>query len=71
MNAKALKTLDSKLGKWQLKLKHVSTKEDVKELQRKRTKEIVATTFNKLGIVVPYDKKTELGYRPLSMSNSE
>ena len=70
VNIKALKTLDSKLGEWQLKLKHVS-KEDVKDLQRKRAKETVATTFNKLGIVVPYDKTTELGYRPLPMTNSE
>ena len=43
----------------------------MKDLQRQRHKETLATTFNKLGIVVPYDKKTELGYRPLPMSDSK
>ena len=42
-----------------------------KELKKRRMKDVVAPTFNKLGIVVPYDRKTELGYRPLPLNNSE
>lgn len=66
----SLKALDSKLCEWRTKLKSTPCK-NVNDLQKKRSREVVASTFNKLGIVVPYDKKTELGYRPLPMSNSE
>lgn len=31
---------------------------------------VVAKTFHKAGIVVPYDRKTDIGYRPLSESES-
>lgn len=65
-----MKALDSKLCEWRTKLKTVPCK-SVKDLQKGRSKNVVAVTFNKLGIVVPYDEKTELGYRPLPMSNSE
>ena len=37
---------------------------------RKRNREVVAKTFHKFGIVVPYDKETEVGYRPLPMTDS-
>lgn len=30
-----------------------------------RQKNVVSKSFHKLGIVVPVEKKTELGYRPL------
>lgn len=40
------------------------------ENMRKRDKRVVAKTFHHAGIVVPYDKKTELGYRPLSESTT-
>lgn len=30
----------------------------------------VAKTFHKFGVVVPYDSKTDVGYRPLSESES-
>lgn len=30
----------------------------------------VTKTFHKAGIVVPYDSKTDVGYRPLSESES-
>ena len=36
-----------------------------------RQKSVVARTFSGLGLVVPYDKKTELGYRPLSCTDKE
>ncbi|KAJ8964156.1 hypothetical protein NQ314_005088 [Rhamnusium bicolor] len=36
-----------------------------------REKQIVTRTFNKIGLVVPYARKTQLGYRPLSLKNSE
>lgn len=32
---------------------------------KSRLKQIVCRTFHSAGIVVPYDKKTQLGYRPL------
>ncbi|XP_033364755.1 histone PARylation factor 1 isoform X1 [Bombus vosnesenskii] len=41
------------------------------ENMQAREKETVARTFHKAGIVVPYDKKTQLGYRNLAVSNSE
>lgn len=41
------------------------------ENMRKRDKRVVAKTLHHAGIVVPYDKKTELGYRPLPESTSK
>ncbi|ENN74376.1 hypothetical protein YQE_09033, partial [Dendroctonus ponderosae] len=38
---------------------------------RDRNRQIVARTFNKIGMVVPYNKKTEVGYRELTLSNKE
>ena len=64
-----LKALDTKLKNYMAKLKLVGV--PVKELRKKRTKEIVANTFNKLGMVVPYDRKADLGYRPLPLNNRE
>ena len=36
-----------------------------------RKKKVVADTFHGAGIVVPYDRATELGYRPLHKTNTE
>lgn len=36
-----------------------------------RERKVVARTFNKVGIVVPYDKKTQLGYRDLAVTDSK
>ncbi|XP_022901660.2 histone PARylation factor 1 [Onthophagus taurus] len=36
-----------------------------------RDRNVIARSFNSLGMVVPYNKKTELGYRPLAISNKE
>lgn len=38
---------------------------------RSRERRVVARTFHKAGIVVPYDKKTELGYRDLAATDSK
>lgn len=38
---------------------------------QKRNKAAVCKTFQQVGIVVPYDKKTEVGYRPLSENTSK
>nr|XP_031830117.1 histone PARylation factor 1 isoform X2 [Nomia melanderi] len=38
---------------------------------RAREKKVVTRTFHKAGIVVPYDKKTELGYRDLAVTDNE
>ncbi|XP_002014153.2 histone PARylation factor 1-like [Drosophila persimilis] len=40
-------------------------------LQRERNKRVVAKAFHRGGIVVPFDRKTQLGYRPLSVSDAE
>ncbi|KAH8293021.1 hypothetical protein KR054_008116 [Drosophila jambulina] len=40
-------------------------------LQRERNKRVVAKTFHRAGIVVPFDRKTQLGYRPLAVSDAE
>ncbi|XP_020811365.1 histone PARylation factor 1-like [Drosophila serrata] len=40
-------------------------------LQRERNKRVVAKTFHRAGIVVPFDRKTQLGYRPLAVSDNE
>ena len=34
-----------------------------------KKRKIVATTFNAIGIVVPYDAKQDVGYRPLPLGN--
>ena len=44
---------------------------DTKSLVKKRNKEVVAKCFHKIGIVVPYDETTEVGYRPLPMNDSK
>ena len=36
-----------------------------------RQKRVVADTFHGAGIVVPYDPSTELGYRPLNLTNTQ
>lgn len=36
---------------------------------RTRERNVVARTFHKAGIVVPYDKKTQLGYRDLAATD--
>ena len=43
----------------------------LKELSKQRGKDVVTRCFHKMGIVVPYDRKTELGYRPLPLTDSE
>ena len=42
---------------------------DQKTLAKQRNQKIMAQCFHKIGIIVPYDKKTELGYRPLPMND--
>ncbi|XP_067204832.1 histone PARylation factor 1-like [Linepithema humile] len=38
---------------------------------RSREKRVVARTFHRIGIVVPYDKKTQLGYRDLAATDND
>ncbi|KAH8326119.1 hypothetical protein KR067_001986 [Drosophila pandora] len=40
-------------------------------LQRDRNKRVVAKTFHRAGIVVPFDRKTQMGYRSLPVSDAE
>ena len=60
-----LSQLDVETSK--LELSHLS----FKELSKQRNKDVVTKCFHKMGIVVPYDKKTELGYRPLPLTDSK
>lgn len=60
-----LSQLDSEMSKLGL------SQLPVKELLRQRSKDVVTKCFHKMGIVVPYDKKTELGYRPLPLTDSK
>ena len=43
---------------------------DPKTLAKQRNKEIVAKCLHKIGIVVPYDEQTDVGYRSLPMTDS-
>ena len=43
---------------------------DHRALVKKRHRAVVAVCLHKIGIVVPYDKKADVGYRPLPMTNS-
>lgn len=36
-----------------------------------RDRKVNARTFNRVGIVVPYDKKQDIGYRPLSHTDGK
>ena len=38
---------------------------------KERERKVVARTFHGAGIVVPYDRKTGVGYRKLSVSEGE
>ncbi|EAA15174.3 AGAP010317-PA [Anopheles gambiae str. PEST] len=41
------------------------------EKQKSRKAQIVSKTFHKVGLVVPYDRKTNIGYRPLLESDEK
>ncbi|XP_050541400.1 histone PARylation factor 1-like isoform X5 [Daktulosphaira vitifoliae] len=49
---------------------HAFEKRKVKKYLKGRQGTAVAKTFHKAGIYVPYDRKTDIGYRPLSESDS-
>ncbi|XP_073834845.1 histone PARylation factor 1 [Musca autumnalis] len=41
------------------------------KIRRARSSKVVCKTFHRAGIVVPYESKTQLGYRPLLESDAE
>uniref|UniRef100_W8C1U2 UPF0609 protein CG1218 n=1 Tax=Ceratitis capitata TaxID=7213 RepID=W8C1U2_CERCA len=45
--------------------------EKLETLRKRRSANVVAKTLHEAGIVVPYDGKTQVGYRPLIVSNGE
>ncbi|XP_012279932.1 histone PARylation factor 1 [Orussus abietinus] len=49
--------------------KHGFTLESNTEKMKAREKKVVARTFHGAGIVVPYDKKTQLGYREMAVTD--
>lgn len=44
---------------------------DVESLKKERNKHVLARTFHRAGIVVPYERKSQQGYRPLMVSDVE
>jgi len=60
--------LDSKIANTLQKKLHAYEKRKVTEILLGRECIPVTKTFHKAGIVVPYDSKTDIGYRPLSES---
>ncbi|KAI4503659.1 hypothetical protein M0802_001062 [Mischocyttarus mexicanus] len=66
----------SGIAQLQKKLKEFAQKNDItleKKTDRmiKRERNVIVRTFHKAGIVVPYNKKTQLGYRELSVTDKE
>ncbi|XP_053658924.1 histone PARylation factor 1-like [Anopheles marshallii] len=55
------------INAWTLK-QGICLKADIK--QKARSKLIVCKTFHKVGLVVPYDRKSNVGYRPLMESDA-
>ncbi|XP_011179166.2 histone PARylation factor 1-like isoform X2 [Zeugodacus cucurbitae] len=45
--------------------------EQLETLRKRRSAQVVAKTFHGAGIVVPYEGKTQVGYRPLIVSDGE
>lgn len=52
------------------KEKNISLEKKTENMEA-REKKVVARTFHKAGIVVPYNKKTQLGYRDLAVTDSK
>ena len=67
--AKLLQSLDEQLEQKMTELKLTAT--DGKTLARQRGKQVLAKCLHKIGIVVPYDKKTDVGYRSLPKTDSK
>ena len=65
---KLLQRLDNQLQTKMMELGLTSM--DTKTLVKQRNKEIVAKCFHKIGIVVPCDKQTDVGYRSLPKTDS-
>lgn len=64
---KQLESLDTELNSNMTHCKGLA----VKDLTKQRNKLTLTKCFHKMGLVVPYDNNTELGYRPLPMSDSK
>ncbi|KAK9506514.1 hypothetical protein O3M35_008437 [Rhynocoris fuscipes] len=64
-----IQKLQANLVKW-AKKNNISLDTVTPEIRSRRGK-IVSKTLNKIGVVVPYDKKTDVGYRCLAVSEDE
>ncbi|EDV23415.1 UPF0609 protein C4orf27 [Trichoplax sp. H2] len=65
---KEINELASKLQEWAARY-HFDLSVNSKSV-KERKKYVVANTFHTLGIVVPVDKKLDIGYRPLNVTNA-
>lgn len=63
-----LTSIKSDLHNWAKKHNYTLEKRTTKMYSREKS--TVCKTYQQVGIVVPYDQKTELGYRPLSETPS-
>ena len=66
---KLLKSLEKQLQEKMRELNLGAT--DGKTLSKRRSKQVQAKCLHKIGIVVPYDKKTDVGYRSLTKTDSK
>jgi len=62
-----LTEIESKLKEFSNKNK-INLNEKMKLMSRKS--KVIAKTFNGFGFIVPFNKKTEVGYRPLPLNNN-
>ena len=66
---KLLKSLEKQLQEKMRELNLGAT--DGKTLSKQRSKLVQAKCLHKIGIVVPYDKKNDVGYRSLTKTDSK
>lgn len=70
-NVTSTRNLKKSLEAFLQKENDVYSKLKLQVLRKKRDREVVVKTFHRAGIVVPVDSKTEVGYRPLFVSDAE
>uniref|UniRef100_A0A182PNV4 Zf-CCHH domain-containing protein n=1 Tax=Anopheles epiroticus TaxID=199890 RepID=A0A182PNV4_9DIPT len=67
-NKQKISEMKKRITDW-THLKDITLKSNDK--RKVRQKQIVCKTFHKAGLVVPYDRKTDVGYRPLLESDAK
>lgn len=67
-NRSGLPAIKKSMNEWMQKhnINHSSFSQNLKE----RNRNVVCKTFHRAGIIVPYDRKTQIGYRELVESET-